>query len=122
MPKFVKSMRKFQHTGCPSIQWPYQVQMFEQSSMRRGRLVPGVERCNLIYRLRSKYGVGIIADLTALLDRQRWNLADVARKYDFSREHARQIFIQIFGLPYGPIRERKTRLRRISEGRIPELF
>jgi len=98
------------------------IQYFEQSSKERGRLMRGVKRCNLIRKLLTKYGTEILTDLTALLERQHWNLSDIARKHGFTREYARQIFVQIFGVPYGPIRDKKIRLRMISEGRAPEIY
>ena len=101
---------------------PYQLPRRQIDLRRQTGLTSEVNRCNLICRLLSKYGIGIITDLNALLDRQFWNLSDVARKYGFSREWARQVFLQIFGVPYSPIRERKTRLRMIEEGRAPGIY
>jgi len=104
------------------MQEPKQLSLFIPFSRRQTGLAGEVRKCTLICQLLGKYGAEIITDLIALFDRQFWNLSDVARKHGFSREYARQIFTQIFGIPYSLIREKKTRLRMINEGRAPGIY
>lgn len=59
-------------------------------------------------RLADRYGEKILSDFDDLFIRQFWNLADLARKYVFTRERARQIFLNLYGHGYRQIEIRKT--------------
>ena len=60
-------------------------------------------------RLTMNYGLEILKDLEDLQTKPYWNLADLGRKYGFSREWARCIFIKFYGENYSFIRKEKTK-------------
>ena len=72
-------------------------------------------------RLVEKYGQQILKDFDGLFVRQFWNLSDLARKYGFSRERARQIFRKIYGHGYKQIKMEKT-IKRMEESDLCSLY
>jgi len=60
-------------------------------------------------------------DFDDLFTRQFWNLSDVAKKYGFSRERARQIFTKLYDQPYAPIKKIKM-LERTEKRKLCSLF
>lgn len=69
----------------------------------------------LIKTLERKYGFQIFNDLHSLYFLPQWDLADIARKYMFTRERARQIHNSLYGYAFGPIKKAKTaRIKQIK--------
>ncbi len=65
-------------------------------------------------RLEAKYGEDLLQDFDDLFTRQFWNLADLGRRYGFSRERARQMFRNLYGYGYRQTRSKKTAERNRS--------
>jgi len=78
----------------------------------------GLSRGQFIKHLRKRYGPQLLKDLNVLFHKPFWNLTDVAQKHGFSREYARQLFAQIYRIPYRQIQERKARVRRAEESAL----
>lgn len=68
-----------------------------------------------------KYGRQILKDFDDLFVRQFWNLSDLARKYGFSRERARQIFKKLYGHGYKRIGMKKV-IKRKQESVLCSLY
>lgn len=68
-----------------------------------------------------KYGQQILEDFDDLFIRQFWNLSDLAKKYGFSRERARQIFKKLYGYGYRLVRTEKI-LQRKQEYNLCSLY
>ena len=60
-----------------------------------------------IKKLKEKYGEEIISDFDKLNMQPFWNLVDIARKNNFSREYARIIYNILYGKPYQEIQNKK---------------
>lgn len=60
-------------------------------------------------KLARRHGQAILEDYIALNSKPYWNLTDIAKKYGFTRERARQIYNRLFRTPYIFIKKRKTR-------------
>lgn len=58
-------------------------------------------------RLATKHGKEVLDDFDNLFTRQFWNLADLGRKYGFTRERASQIFQSLYGYGYHQVKARK---------------
>lgn len=61
----------------------------------------------LAYTISQKYGKEILKDFALLWKKPFWNLTDLANKYGFTREWARQIFKWLYGQPYGDLKRLK---------------
>ena len=66
-------------------------------------------------KLTNKYGVQFWNDFKDLETRHFWNLTDLAQKYGFSREYARQIYVFLKGEGYTKSKVRKTQKRLKNE-------
>ncbi len=62
-----------------------------------------------IKRMRRKYGNEILRDFEKLNSSPFFNLADIGKKYGFSRERARQIYKQIYNKGYRKTQQKKTK-------------
>lgn len=73
--------------------------------------VPGLRTSLYIEKLRiiKKYGIEFINDLYALKERPFWNLTEMGKKYDLSRERIRQIFKLFTKEPYRKYQKMKTK-------------
>lgn len=60
-------------------------------------------------RLRRKHGDVLLRDFEDLFTRPLWNLSQIGKKYNFSRERARQIFYELYGVGYSSISKEKLR-------------
>jgi hypothetical protein len=49
---------------------------------------------------------GIDREFVKLMNNPRYSLSDIARKYNFTREYARQIFEKIYGISYSAMIKR----------------
>lgn len=61
--------------------------------------------------LSKKYGSKIITDFNNLNKKQFWNLSNISKKFGFTRERARQIYIILYDAPYSPTMIAKTKKR-----------
>ena len=64
--------------------------------------------------LAKRYGSSIILDFEQLFRVSYWHLSDIAVKYGFSREYARQIFQRLYNCSLGQIRGERRGKRRIG--------
>lgn len=67
-----------------------------------------------VERLAERYGSQILRDFDDLFVHHFWNLADLGRRYEFSREYARQVFRKLYGHGYKQVRSKK-RVERDQE-------
>lgn len=58
-------------------------------------------------KLREKHGPEILKDFEALFKDPFWNLSEIGRKYGFTKENARRLFLRLYGFPYGKIKKEK---------------
>ncbi len=65
-----------------------------------------------VKRFERKYGKGAIATFIRIIEKVSSNLSDVARTFGFTREYARHIYKNIYGVSYSEMRQAKLRLRR----------
>jgi len=56
-------------------------------------------------QLVQKYGGTILTDLELVRTAHYFTLVDVAKNHGFSREAARQIFLKLYGTPYGEVQK-----------------
>ena len=71
-------------------------------------------RRNLI----NKYGYEILYDFNLLSTKHYSTLSEIALKYNFSRERARQLYNELFSIPY---REIKRRLKEDRDSQLSQL-
>lgn len=71
--------------------------------------------------LTRKHGTQILKDFDDLFTRQFWNLADLGKKYGFSRERARQVFQKLYGYGYGQIKAKKA-VKRNQEQNLCSIY
>lgn len=83
------------------------------SSVRKIRCAFGIEKANsFIRRFEGKYGVRALETFKKLAEDPNHSLADVARRFSFSREYARQVYKKIYGSPYSALLKRKSAERK----------
>lgn len=59
-------------------------------------------------RFEKRYGRGAVIEFRNMVKDGSNSLADVGRYFGFSREYARQVYIQIFGRPYGGLNGKRS--------------
>lgn len=69
-------------------------------------------------KLFQKYGNGIMKDFMQVTASTTINLSDIAAKYGFSRERARQIYQELFGEPYTKSKNNKSKMRAARASRV----
>jgi len=72
------------------------------------RLTKNQKRRGTIIRTRDKYGIEFLKDINAVDHKQFFNLSDIARKYNVSRERIRQLYTKIKDRPFQEISILKT--------------
>lgn len=83
------------------------------SSIRKIRYAYGIEKANSFSRrFEAKYGVRSLETFKRLAENPNHSLADVARRFSFSREYARQVYKKIYGSPYSTLLKRKSAERK----------
>ena len=69
-------------------------------------------RQNILVRLKNRYGEDIIKDFNLVRTDINHTLSSISNKYNFSREYARQLYKNIYGLPYTIELKQKTIIRK----------
>jgi len=74
------------------------------------------KRRDKVKRTVKKYGIQFLKDLNALDSRHFWNLTEMGKKYNLSREYIRQIYSLIKQRPYKKVLSKKTeKLKKETE-------
>lgn len=78
-----------------------------------------IKRKKFRTKLTRKYGAEILTDFTLLKTKHFWTLSNIASKYGFTQERARQIYNKLFSIPYKKIKhqlkqERDSQLNQMA--------
>jgi hypothetical protein len=82
------------------------------STIRRLRTALRIKRANgFNRRFERTYGKGAVEEFKKMIEDPNNTLADVGRRFSFSREYARQAYNKIYGYPYSEALKRKRLAR-----------
>ena len=85
----------------------------KQLSGKTSRIIYGVaKRERALKRFEETYGKGSIEIFKRIIEDPNRSLADVARRFGFSRENARLVYRKIYGVPYTGAYHKKLEERR----------
>ena len=84
--------------------------------IRKMKKIYGIKRSNCFTRrFDERYGKGSIKTFRRIIESPYSSLAEVARHFGFSREYARQVYMNIYGHPYTKVHREKLEIRRIKK-------
>jgi hypothetical protein len=79
----------------------------------------GIKRSNCFAgRFDKIYGKGSTKTFRRIIESPYSSLAEVARHFGFSREYARQVYMNIYGHPYTKVHREKLEIRRIKKKEV----
>ena len=86
------------------------------SSIRRLRTAFGIKKANgFNRRFERSYGKGAVEEFKKIIEDPNNSLADVGRRFVFSREYARQAYNKIYGCSYSETLKRKRLAKKITK-------
>jgi hypothetical protein len=86
------------------------------STIRRLRTSFGIKKANgFNRRFESSYGEGAVEEFKNMIEDPNNSLADVGRRFVFSREYARQAYYKIYGCSYSETLKRKRGVKKITK-------
>ncbi|MDY6853197.1 MAG: hypothetical protein SWO11_00600 [Thermodesulfobacteriota bacterium] len=87
--------------------------------IRKVKKFYGIKRSNCFTRrFDERYGKSSTKTFQRIIENPYSSLAEVARHFGFSREYARQVYMNIYGHPYTKVHREKLEIRRIKKKEV----